>query len=411
MEIFIRGGGFNNKGDEAMLLTLQRELARRIDETNFAVSFPTDHVNPAFAFGFMARNHKAGWLNKFASLLSSAVRKPHVCCAAMISLISALEISDLDHVRAVLDISGFAYSDSWGPHCADRAMAWAQYCYRHGKPYICLPQAWGPFTNPKVVRSVGKLVKNSSLVYARDETSLSNLKKHFPDIHQKLKLAPDIAFAFDGALPAAGAAFLNRIGISAGQDLLIGITPNQRVYERLPGQGAANEYIILLIKIVKYCVDKLKAKVVLIPHEVMYGNRPKKDDRFLCGLVKASLSAVPECVAINEIAFSDTTKSLISHLDLLIGSRFHSLVFALASQVPVVALGWSHKYVELLNDVGLSDFVLTHENFNDSEVIALIDKAWRERKQSQETINKFLPAIRHKVDEVFDEIRKLLISN
>jgi polysaccharide pyruvyl transferase WcaK-like protein len=48
-------------------------------------------------------------------------------------------------------------------------------------------------------------------------------------------------------------------------------------------------------------------------------------------------------------------KHLIGESLLLIGSRYHSLAGALSSQVPVIAMGWSHKYEELLGDFGLED--------------------------------------------------------
>jgi colanic acid/amylovoran biosynthesis protein len=48
-------------------------------------------------------------------------------------------------------------------------------------------------------------------------------------------------------------------------------------------------------------------------------------------------------------------KKFISEARLLVGSRYHALVAALSTGVPVVALGWGHKYDMLLEDFGVPE--------------------------------------------------------
>jgi colanic acid/amylovoran biosynthesis protein len=54
-------------------------------------------------------------------------------------------------------------------------------------------------------------------------------------------------------------------------------------------------------------------------------------------------------------------KRLIGQSRLLLGSRYHSLVAAFSSQVPAIALGWSHKYDMLFRDFGCEKYVLSSE--------------------------------------------------
>ena len=52
---------------------------------------------------------------------------------------------------------------------------------------------------------------------------------------------------------------------------------------------------------------------------------------------------------LRSISYScDTLKGIISNFDLLITSRFHSLVSALSTQTYSIAIGWSHKYREIM---------------------------------------------------------------
>ena len=54
-------------------------------------------------------------------------------------------------------------------------------------------------------------------------------------------------------------------------------------------------------------------------------------------------------------------KSVLSDYLFVVGSRYHALVAALSNSTPVIALGWSHKYDELLADFEVSEFIINEE--------------------------------------------------
>jgi len=69
-------------------------------------------------------------------------------------------------------------------------------------------------------------------------------------------------------------------------------------------------------------------------------------------------------------------KAMLAQAAIVVASRFHAVVGALAMGVPSVALGWSHKYAELVSDFGVPTWVTrleadAHETFravlNDDE--------------------------------------------
>jgi colanic acid/amylovoran biosynthesis protein len=49
---------------------------------------------------------------------------------------------------------------------------------------------------------------------------------------------------------------------------------------------------------------------------------------------------------------------LIATAVIVAGSRFHALLAALSQGVPVIAAGWSHKYLGLLDAYGSADALL-----------------------------------------------------
>ena len=55
-------------------------------------------------------------------------------------------------------------------------------------------------------------------------------------------------------------------------------------------------------------------------------------------------------------------KQKLSGMRFVIGSRFHGLVAAISNGVPVIALGWSHKYAELLSDFDIPELILDEQD-------------------------------------------------
>jgi len=411
MNILFRGGGFSNKGDEAMMLTVQRELTKRLPRANFVLRTSKESLEKAHSHGLLASASSGTLFQRACRLAGAYAIDADVRRASRLDKITAEAIAEIKEVDCVVDFSGFNYSDLWGVTCARRGLAWADYCNKHGRPYICLPQAWGPFQLPAVAKGTRQLCRYSSLVYARDKVSLSFLSELLGPDGDGIRIGPDIAFLFPGASSQAGREALKSLGIDVKSSPLVGIAPNMRVYERCQGLGAANEYIQILIKVADHCIHAWDASVVLLPHEFSMHRIVRKDDRFLCGLVKVGVSDSDRCFMLRTNLSASLIKAIESQLDFMIGSRFHSCVFALSSSVPAVALGWAHKYPELMKLVGLDGNALIHTQFTDKCVIELLDAAWERRDQSKAAIRERLPEIRKQAAKVFDDVAGILAPN
>jgi polysaccharide pyruvyl transferase WcaK-like protein len=68
----------------------------------------------------------------------------------------------------------------------------------------------------------------------------------------------------------------------------------------------------------------------------------------------------------------------------------------------VVALGWSHKYDELLIDFGLDRYAVGHDQLAEADLEATVAHAFGRRRELREQIRSRLPAVRAAVDETFD---------
>lgn len=420
MNILIRGAGFENKGAEAMLRTVQREVGRRVSGACFHVSTSSVETQFANVSGFSSivvtpsirekMLRAIPFINGYKTFVLKR-RNPDFARAMKSSRSVAYEISKIESIDAIIDISGYAYGDAWSAVQCKDTWTWLDYCENHNNPYIFLPQAWGTFEKADIAVWTRKLCEKATLLFSRDQESSKYL---FSLCHQPLdhiRMAPDIVFRFQGAPSNAGASVLRNLGYEVGTRPLIGLVPNMRVYERTSGVGADNEYVHLLVEIANYCIEELGVSVLLAPNEIMVPGKIGQDDRFLCGIIHSLINRNEYCFTIREYYPSEIIKSVLSHLDLLIASRFHSLVFALSSGIPVMAIGWSHKYLELLSLFGLNDYVCNHDQLDQASVINMLDRAWVTRKDNKKRISDVLPAIQRDVDSMFDLVAEVIRSS
>jgi len=105
---------------------------------------------------------------------------------------------------------------------------------------------------------------------------------------------------------------------------------------------------------------------------------------------------------------AEEIKSVIGCSDLVIGSRFHSLVAGLSQGVPVVAIGWSHKYEKLLRSFELGEYVVPFEDAELSYVISKVKSAWEMRDSNTSLVASKLTDVKQKVDETFNKVDSFL---
>jgi polysaccharide pyruvyl transferase WcaK-like protein len=206
---------------------------------------------------------------------------------------------------------------------------------------VFLPCGWGPY-RPEHYAAVRKLLRDA-IVFARDRISLRYLEPAVPD---GPRFCPDIGFLCAEADPARGRTTLRELGVTDHRPL-VGLNPNWRCVE--PGitpLADPSAYERLLEEVVRWSQEN-GAQVVGISHML----ETDRDARLLEGL------GIP-------VVCSDDpaeVRSIIANLSLAVCSRYHGLVNSLIHGVPVISLGWQHKYRGLMDifDVARFDHPIT----------------------------------------------------
>lgn len=412
IKVLITGAGFVNKGAEALLHTVLQQLNRRKPMCRFYAKVPPEQAQKAVDLGCSPVFNLGGKIEKMAGLLLPNLLDMNFLKAVIISPQAAIRIKQIMDFDVIIDVSGFSYSDVWGYQSSKYAAVTMDYYKNKGqeKRFVFMPQAWGPFKNPVVAKYARQLCEKADMIYARDRQSYDYLMHLVPESSGNIRIAPDIAFRFESADDAVGAEILKDFGINPRCKPIVGLVPNMRIYERMPDIGLENKYIQSMVLLGKFFLEQTDAVLILIPHEIRESNKHTNDDRFLCNIIKGALEskAKGRVVAMVNDYSAQQIKSVIGYLQLLVGSRYHSLVAALSVRIPVIALGWSHKYVELLKLVDLSDYVFDYGELEESALLQKTKNSWIKRLDNRHLLEKKLPQIEAGVDSVFDDLADMI---
>jgi len=238
-------------------------------------------------------------------------------------------------IDVILDGSGFAYGDAWPTRKLKHRLAKTIIERPKGSKVILLPQAFGPFSDPEARSLLREALPQADLVFARDEESYNHICDVTGGAGENLRRAPD----FSNLLETTQI---------ADQSLAGGywIVPNTKVLEK-DGRGAQPRYLDFLARTVELMRARGLTPRVLI-HE-----GPKDE-----AVARRLNERLAEPLELHWPDGALAAKAILGSAAGVISSRYHALVSALASAVPALACGWSHKYDALMQDYALDECVI-----------------------------------------------------
>ena len=327
MMIEIRKAGFVNKGAELMLLGVLDRIRREIPGADIAMA-PDLKTAPYIRRARLGLYQKV-WLQRYriqwgrlGALIPRWMRE-------FFGLVLDAEID------AVLDASGFSYSDQIGLSSTLATAKAVTRWKRRGTTVILLPQAFGPFEDRRIRSAMRTIIEGADLIYARDEVSYGHLLSVAGE-RDNLRKAPDFTCLLEGTPPS---------GFDAREHRFC-IIPNHRMLRKTSAREAA-AYVSFLARCCRHLARRGQRPFFLI-HE------GKKDLDIAREAIDQAGLDIPVVVEDDPLRI----KGIIGASRAVIGSRYHGLVSALSQGVPSLAAGWSHKYEMLFGDYGIEGGML-----------------------------------------------------
>jgi len=120
----------------------------------------------------------------------------------------------------------------------------------------------------------------------------------------------------------------------------------------------------------------------------------KEDDRLPARRILSKVDDISNSVRVIETPISPSLlKSIYGQMDLFIGTRMHSNIFAMSQGVPVLAIGYLHKTLGIAQTVGIKNWVLDIQKTDDKQLIKKLNDLWVERHQVRAHLEKIIPKL------------------
>ncbi|WP_166663421.1 polysaccharide pyruvyl transferase family protein [Streptomyces sp. NBC_00582] len=367
-----------NAGDAALLSVCLRQVREAFPEADVAIAGMEDAaVHPEFEgvrnLGSLRRYVADGTVSLPRRLLRKAlvglagavaVTLPRPLCRALLRALPAEARREAEAVsRADLVVSmggGYVLARPGldGYQNVFFVLLPALIAQRSRVPVVWAPQSFGPFPAAPQRWLVGRVMRRSAAVLAREDVSVGELKAcGIPETH--IERAVDAGFAF---APGNRVAWRERLGVGPGERL-VGVTAR-----RWLAPAAQDRYERELARTID-AVQGTGARVVLIPQ--VSTDYLGDDDRVCERRIAAHCTSGP--LMVDEVVDYRDLKGLYDECSLLIGTRFHSVIFSLTSDVPCVAIEYEHKTRGIMADLDLSAWVLPIADVTHERLWALVE--------------------------------------
>jgi colanic acid/amylovoran biosynthesis protein len=137
----------------------------------------------------------------------------------------------------------------------------------------------------------------------------------------------------------------------------------------------------------------LQGRVVLFAQ--VQGPTTAEDDRVSARRVLANLDDLAgQVVLVDRWVPPPVLKAAYGEMDLFLGTRLHSNIFALTEGVPVLAIGYQYKTRGVMRLLELEDWVLDIDSVTRETLVPLLRRAWAERERTRTHLRTVIPQAR-----------------
>lgn len=393
--VVIFGGGFSNKGAQAMTFTVVDQMKRR---------FPIENIYLLKTSTYNRDNTEKE--NYDFTILPWGVGTAINILTEKRTMNLFTISPDLENqVRKILrnadiflDISGYAIGASSGLKGSffnQRYILNILLAKKFKKPYFILPQSIGPFNSAStdlffVFPLMKKYMKYPEKIYPREPQGKKALK---PFTQDNVEVQKDIVLLNDG---------YNLENIFNDEFTLkditvennsVGVIPNNHVIKRGDDEQIYDMYELIVRNLLEE-----KRKIYLLAHS--------DEDFYICENIKKRFSDKGNVILVEENMNAIELENMIRQFDFIVGSRYHSIIHAFKNGIPAVVIGWAIKYEELLEDFDQEPYIFDiRRNIELEEIKKSIHEMLNRYEKEQKKIKKVLSKLDKNL--VFKDIEKL----
>ena len=303
----------------------------------------------------------------------------------------------------VIDEAGISFVDSRGFIMNTYAFVTMAVPKLIGAPVVKYSQAMGSF-NDFFNRIYAKIIlPKLELLCARGDITMDNLKGI--GVADKAVLCADGAFTMEDTEESFKKVNERTLKDSFYNENVVGVSLSSVVYKKCKKLGI--NYRGIMVKFIDYLTSKGYNVLLIANAARINSEKPRNNDLMICDSVYEHIKDRSKVRWYHEEMDAEEIREYIGRCRFLVASRFHAMIGALERKVPVLLIGWSHKYKEVLDMFGLGEYAFDYSEMGKSSVKDSVKSLVREFKK----LEKDETGIKELIDVHYDEVMKSSYRN
>lgn len=267
-----------------------------------------------------------------------------------------------------------------------------------GKTTVGYSQSVGPF-GTKLQENLAKfVVKRIKGIVLREKISEEILKRWGQNSNVYLSVDSGFLFKSD-----SDKELKKKIGIPDDKKI-VGVTVRSWLDDE-----KQEKYEKDIAFLCDYVSEKLDFFVVFIPQVTVENHND--DDRVSSRRVISYMNNKDNVLMLNDKFDHKVIKSIYGSLDFLIGTRFHSVIFALTSTVPSIAIQYEHKTRGIMRDLNLEKWVIDIDKTDKNLLVKMFDELYSNRAEYVKQLNTSLPPYIDKAKQTIEIVKSIYSKN
>ena len=270
-----------------------------------------------------------------------------------------------------------------------------------GIPVYVMPNSFGPFDSVGSATMVKKVLNKCKLVYSRENISSTKLN----EIGVKNETLPDLAFYLraDNCLSDQQRKKFDSIPFKTKKCVALTMRPYRFPSSSNPEEDYLN-YKNSLCGFIKYLSNNGYYPVMI---EHTFSDTEHEKDMSCITDVAEMLGNSCEYGIYSDLSLdSRQLKYVYSNFECIVGTRFHSVIFSIASGVPAIAITYGgNKGQGIMKDMNLDEYALPINELSTEILIKKFNKLNENIELVRSNINEYIGHLNDKKIYLIEQLR------
>ena len=256
--------------------------------------------------------------------------------------------------------------------------------HRMGKPVYVMPNSFGPFEGPLVKNIAKAALKPCKVVTSRETISQRMVEEQ---LKLKIRNYPDLAFL----LPKANVkeeAIRKQYNLPMDRKL-VAITMRPYRFPSVSNPEAAYSFFKQEMgKFIQWLYNNGYMPVI-VEHTLAI-NAHENDGACIMDVIQ-KLNKNEYCIISNKDLDCMQLKTIYGMCDYIVGTRFHSMIFAFGNGVPGIAIAYTgNKSQGIMHDMGLDNYVVMISDVSQDILSKKFSRLIEEEREVKNKISEYL---------------------